>query len=278
MQAVVHPPAAAARTARGPLSAYPWSTRNRKRLLAVTRASAPASTHAVHAQVLSQLGVWILDAPALGKQARNPMVLKYANACSPSGVLSALQQALFPSAPAPHGDIASSALFPQSGGGGGGAELQRDFGPGGAARRSVDHRFQSVLPAERNALRNFLSGLQRSGEQLTAQQTELLKGLPIYRVHGGGSAAAKGGGGRGRRTEVYFTSISGAERLLLAPKSTDPDLLGPTFAVEERGDTELLESLGVERVGKGVFFREHVLPGAAGTRGVERGLPLGEWF
>lgn len=223
---------------------------------------------AVHVQVLSQLGVWILDADALGNQARNPMVLKYASACSPSGVLSALQQALFPES------------------GRSGAEQQQqqqlDFGPGGAARRRVDNRFQSVPPAERDSLRRFLSSLQRTGAQLTDQQTELLKGLPIYRVHDGGAAAAseRRGGAAGAR----FTSVSGAERLLLAPRGTDSALLGPTFAVEERGDTELLEGLGVKRVGKGVFFREHVLPREVETRvgagvgvGVGRSLPLGEW-
>lgn len=189
------------------------------------------------------------------------MVLKYANACSPSGVLNALQQALFPSAPPPQGDNNAE------------QQQQLDFGPGGAARRRVDNRFQSVPPAERDALRRFLSALQRTGAQLTDQQTELLKGLPIYRVHGIGAPPAGGRGGAG----AMFTSVSGAERLLLAPRSTDPVLLGPTFAVEKRGDTELLESLGVERVGKGVFFREHVLPRAVQTRGAERSLPLGEY-
>lgn len=262
---------------------YPREKRNH--LIVVSRAPVPLTRTAIHVQVLSQLGVWILDAPALGNQARNRMVLEYANACSPTGVLNALQQALFPSASPPpprathYGDSPSSATaapaLPESAAG---AE-QRDFGPGGAARRRVDNRFQSVAPPERDTLRRFLSGLQRTGAQLTAQQTELLKGLPIYRVHGDG---APGG---------QFTSISGAERLLLAPRSTDPDLLGAAFAVEERGDTELLESLGVERVGKGVFFREHVLPRAvlpravlpravlprdAQPRGVERGLSAGE--
>lgn len=169
-------------------------------------------------------------------------------------------------------------------------QQQRDFGPGGAARGKVDSRFVSVAPAERDALREFLSGLRRTGRRLTEEQTELLKGLPIYRVHRGG-----GGGGEGvvppaaartaderlssRRGSGggQFTSISGAELLLLAPRSTDPALLGPTFAVEGDGDTELLESLGVQRVGKGVFFREHVLPRAGEGRGAEqRSLDRGE--
>lgn len=235
------------------------------------------------AQVLSQLGVWILDAPALGNQAQNPLVLKYANACSPSGVLSALEQALFPSAsmssPPSALDPGSAAAAPESGGGG----ERRDFGPGGAARRRVDNSFHSVAGEERDALRRFLSGLRRAaGGRLTDSQTELLKGLPIYRVHGAGGAQAAGGPadewGAARRggAGAQFTSITGAERLLLAPKGTDPALLGPTFAVEGRGDTELLESLGVQRLGTGVFFREHVLPQAVQPRGVGQNGHFGE--
>lgn len=146
------------------------------------------------------------------------------------------------------------------------ASSEPDFGPGGAARRKVDGRFQSVAPAERHALRSFLARMRLSGggnKRLTDRQVALLKGLPIYRVHGGGgvvpAAAATGKTGAER-----FTSISGAaDRLLLAPKGTDPALLGPVFAVESSEDTELLESLGVQRVGKGAFFREHVLAGLA---------------
>lgn len=224
----------------------------------------------LYIQVLSQLGVWILDAPALGNQAQNPLVLKYANACSPSGVLSALHEALFPSPP-PLQSVSTAAEAS------GAIEVRRDFGPGGAARRRVDNRFQSVGPAGRDALRKFMSGPQRHNSNaaiaggaasggvgrrgLTDQQLELLKGLPIYRVHGNnsdnnGSSSSTGGG--------QFTSISGAEQpLLLAPRNTDAALLGPLFAVEERGaDTELLESLGVQRVGKGAFVREHMLPRA----------------
>lgn len=257
---------------------YICSTRKQTPLLAVILAP-------VHAQVLSQLGVWILDAPALGNQARNPLVLKYADACTPSGVLNALQQALFPAAaPPPPAAATTTPALPESAAG---AE-RRDFGPGGAARRRVDNRFQSVAPSERDALRRFLSGQQRTGAQLTAEQTELLKGLPVYRVHdyGAPAAAAEGDGWLTRRggagvgaggAGAQFTSISGAERLLLAPRGSDPALLGPTFAVEERGDTELLENLGVTRVGKGVFFREHVLPRAVEPRGGGRSLPLGEY-
>ncbi|CAN0322269.1 unnamed protein product, partial [Ectocarpus sp. 12 AP-2014] len=215
-------------------------------------------------KVLSQLGVWILDASALGNQAQNPLVLKYANACSPAGVLSALQQALFPSPPPGGGSTGreNSAEAKELSA----ASSEPDFGPGGAARRKVDGRFQSVAPAERHALRSFLAKIRLSGggnKRLTDRQVALLKGLPIYRVHGGGgvvpAAAAAGKTGAER-----FTSISGAaDRLLLAPKGTDPALLGPVFAVESSEDTELLESLGVQRVGKGAFFREHVLPGLA---------------
>lgn len=248
-----------------------------------------------HAQVLSQLGVWVLDAQALGNQAQNPLVLKYVNACSPSGVLSALQQALFPPAPPLQAGPADTFVSPPTAALPGDTsdqrqqEEQRDFGPGGAARRKVDNRFVSVAPAERDALRDFLSRLQRTGGRLTDELTELLKSLPIYRVHGGDeggtvpsaipltaderrSRQRGAGAGAGQ-----FTSISGAERLLLAPRNTDPALLGPTFAVERFADTELLESLGVQRVAKGVFFREHVLPRAGEERGVEqRSLHRGE--
>ena len=98
-------------------------------------------------QVLSQLGVWILDAPALGGQADNPLILKYANPCSPSGVLCAMQQALFPSGlqprPSGNGDPAAAAA----------EVVALDFGPGGNARRRVDNRFQSVGGEGRDALR-----------------------------------------------------------------------------------------------------------------------------
>lgn len=215
--------------------------------------------------------MWILDATALGNQAQNPLILKYANACSPSGVLSALQEALFPSPP--------PQAVPDE-------QERRDFGPGGAARRRVDNRFQSVGAAERDALRKFLSGPQRGGggsgavragggkRGLTDQQLELLKGLPIYRVHGTSSSNKNNGSSSFSSGGQQFTSISGAEQpLLLAPRNTDAALLGPLFAMEERnGDTELLESLGVQRVGKGAFVREHMLPGGVERRvSVERG-------
>ncbi|CAM9895808.1 unnamed protein product, partial [Ectocarpus sp. 8 AP-2014] len=217
-------------------------------------------------KVLSQLGVWILDASALGNQAQNPLVLKYANACSPAGVLSALQQALFPSPPPGGGstgrEISAEATELSA------ASSEPDFGPGGAARRKVDGRFQSIAPAERHALRSFLARIRLSGggnKRLTDRQVALLKGLPIYRVHGGGGVVpAAAAAAAGKTGAERFTSISGAaDRLLLAPKGTDPALLGPMFAVESSEDTELLESLGVKRVGKGAFFREHVLPGLA---------------
>ena len=203
------------------------------------------------AQVLSQLGVWILDAPALGDQAQNPLILKYANPCSPSGVLCAMKQALFPSGPQPrpngNGDPAAVAEI-----------VALDFGPGGSAQRRVDNRFQSVGWEGRDALRKFLCGLTRMGN-VSDEQLDFLKGLPIFRVHGAASGEEeewrrrRGGGATG------FTSILGAERLLLAPRNSDPALLGREFAVETEGNTDLLESLGLQRVGKGAFYREHVL-------------------
>ena len=218
-------------------------------------------------QVLSQLGVWILDTHALGEQAQNPLILKYANPCSPSGVLCAMQQALFPSGPQPrpnvNGDPAAAAEV-----------VALDFGPGGTARRRVDNRFQSVGAEGRDALRGFLCGLHHRGRP-TDGQLDFLKGLPIFRVHGAVTGKEEleeeerrhrwGGGMAG------FTSISGAERLLLAPRNSDKALLGREFAVESDRNAELLESLGVQRVGKGAFFREHVLP-----RAVEQTLPVGE--
>ncbi|CAM9133150.1 unnamed protein product, partial [Laminaria digitata] len=201
-------------------------------------------------KVLSQLGVWILDAPALGGQAENPLILKYANPCNPSGVLRAMQQALFPSGPQPrpngNGDPAAAAEV---------AAL--DFGPGGNARRRVDNRFQSVGSTGRDALRGFLCSFNRRG-RVTDEQLDFLKALPIFRVHGAESREEeqwrRGGGA------VGFTSISGAERLLLAPRNSDHALLGREFAMETDQNTELLQSLGLQRVGKGAFFREHVLP------------------
>lgn len=207
--------------------------------------------------MLSQLGVWILDTGALGDQAKNPLVLEYANPCKPSGVLAALQQALFPFAPLPYpGDnVDRAATAPRSAG--------RDYGPGGNARRRVDNRFQSVGPAGRDALRHFLSDTRNTGV-VTDDLLDLLKALPIFRVHGGRGGEGPAG--------AIFKSLSGGERLLLAPKSSDDALLGPEFAVETNlRDTELLENLGVQRVGKGVFFREHVLPKMVGRK-----LPVGE--
>lgn len=218
-------------------------------------------------QVLSQLGVWILDTHALGEQAQNPLILKYANPCSPSGVLCAMQQALFPSGPQPrpngNGDPAAATEV-----------VALDFGPGGNARRRVDNRFQSVGAEGRDALRGFLCGFHRRG-QPTDEQLDFLKGLPIFRVHGAvtGEEEEEAEGRRHRwgGGVAGFTSISGAERLLLAPRHSDPALLGREFAVETDRNTEMLESLGVQRVGKGAFYREHVLP-----RTVEQSLPVGE--
>lgn len=134
-------------------------------------------------------------------------------------------------------------------------------------RRRVDARFEAVPAAGRDALRKLLS--TRNVGQIRAEHDVLLKALPIFRVHGGGSGA---GGGISRRDAPRYTSVSGAERLLLAPRPCDSALLGPEFALERSADdTELLQTLGVERVGKAVFYREHVLP-----RAVARALPAGE--
>lgn len=112
------------------------------------------------------------------------------------------------------------------------------------------------------------------GSQVTAEHMELLKALPIFRVHGGVGAAGTGArAGPKQQQPVAFASVSGGTReLLLAPKHSNPALLGPEFAVEgHERDTELLETLKVDRVGKGTFFREHVLP-----RWAEQELPPGK--
>lgn len=232
-------------------------------------------------QVLGHLGVWILDTSALGSQARNPLIHKYAMPCTSAGILAAIRQALFPSESPPAVAVvgAPAASFNVTD-----ATDALDFGPGGTARRRVDSRFQSVLASLRDALRMFLADPKHAGD-LTLADTELLKALPIFRVHGGQSTATAGGdsgdgGGRygglaSRRGSggVTFTSVSGAVRLFLAPHSSDSALLGPEFAVDtNKHDAQLLEDLGVERLGKAAFFREHVLPRVA-----TRSLPLGEY-
>lgn len=217
------------------------------------------------AKALSQIGVWILDASALKTQADNPLVLKYANPCNPGGVLSALQQALFPPSPvefdAQFTDDATRTARSDTDGG-------PDLGPGGGARRRIDNRFQSVGLEGRDALRAFFCRTLRT-EDVTPEQIMLLKGLPIFRIHGASDA---GSGSRRDGVGAKFTSILGAEKLLLAPRNADPALLGPEFAAETESETEFLESLGVQRVGKGAFFRQHILPKA-----VDQSLPVGEF-
>lgn len=113
---------------------------------------------------------------------------------------------------------------------------------------------------------------QLYGSQVTAEHMKLLKALPIFRVHGDAGEAGIGEGGE-RRRRVAFASVSGGAReLLMAPKHSNSALLGPEFAVEgSERDTQLLETLKVDRVGKGTFFREHVLP-----RWAEQDLPPGK--
>lgn len=231
-------------------------------------------TPSFHPQVLSKLGVWVLDTHALKDQAQNSIILNYVKPCKPAGVLSALQYALFPNT------IPSRAMRTEQGDvidpDAAATELppNLDFTSGGRARQRIDNRFQSVDAAGRDSLRMFFSDRSSFGS-LTEEQLELLRALPIYRVHGGGRFRGTGVDQR-RRASVTapsmsaaassgFTSISGSERaLLLAPKMTSSSLLGPEFAMENGvGDTELLESLGLQRLGKAVFFREHVLPRAA---------------
>ena len=215
--------------------------------------------------------MWVLDTKALRNQARNPLILHYANPCKPGGLLAALQQALFPSAPTPRpedGGVIDPIAVSES-------PASLDFGPWGGARRQIDNRFQSVDTAGRDALRKFFSNRGSFGT-VSEQQLDLLRALPIYRVHGGGNGVLKVDADRRRRATAAagFTSISGSETaLLLAPRTADPALLGPEFVVEDsERDTELLESLGVKRVGRGVFFREHVLP-----KVVDQSLPAGEF-
>lgn len=225
-----------------------------------------------YSQVLSKLGVWVLDTHALKDQAQNPIILNYINPCQPAGVLSALQHALFPNTIPPRAlhTEQGSVIDPESAAPEPPTSL--DFTSGGRARQRIDNRFQSVNAAGRDSLRMFLSDRSSFGS-LTEDQLELLRALPIYRVHGGGRL--RGAGVERRRVSATapstsaaassgFTSISGSERvLLLAPKMTSSSLLGPEFAMENGvRDTELLESLGVQRLGKAVFFREHVLPRA----------------
>lgn len=197
------------------------------------------------------------------------MVLNYANPCNPSGILSAIQQALFPSLAV---NTTTATKMPPA------ERPNQDFGSGGRARQLVDSRFISVDGAGRDALRIFLGRQQHTGAQVMDEHLELLKGLPIFRVHKNGSDTGEWSEAHQRRRRAgnarsEFTSISGTQRLFLAPKNSDPALLGPDFAVEKNGDAELLESLGVERVGKGAFFREHVLP-----RAVDQDLPIRKWY
>lgn len=136
--------------------------------------------------------------------------------------------------------------------------------------RRVDSRFEGISPAGRDALRTFLSSTRNVGE-ITEDHEALLKALPIFRVHTGKVGGSDSG--VSRREVAKFTSISGAEKLFLAPKHTDPALLGPEFAMEKNAnDTELLQTLGVERISKATFFREHVLP-----RAVARRVPEGSY-
>lgn len=135
----------------------------------------------------------------------------------------------------------------------------------------VESRFEDVSPAGRDALRTFLSSTRNVGE-ITGDHEALLKALPIFRVHTGKVGGSDSG--VSRRENDKFTSISNAGTLFLAPKHSDPALLGPAFAVEKSAnDTELLQTLGVERISKATFFREHVLPQA-----VARRLPEGMYM
>lgn len=159
-----------------------------------------------------------------------------------------------------------------------GATEPRDFGPGGAARRRIDARFQSVSHVSRDVLRNFVAEPRNSGACTPADQ-ELLKALPIFRVHGGASSGGAGSGRYGRSrggeggVEHQYTSVSGAEKLYLAPERTDPKLLGPEFAVDgSSNNKQLLQGLGVEKLTKAAFVRDHVLP-----RAVAGNLPPREY-
>lgn len=223
-------------------------------------------------QVLASLGVWILDTHALGRQAGNSRILDYASACTTAGVLSAIWEALFPSTSLPEVNSGSGSARATA------AEelvaMSQDTNStaeesSARRRRRVDARFDSVSPSGRDALREFLSSTRHVGK-LLAEHEALLKGLPIFRVYKG--QAGESGSGTSRRETPKFTSISGADRLLLAPRHCDRALLGSEFAVERtEADTDLLQTLGVERIGKAVFFREHVLP-----RAVTQSLPRGK--
>ncbi|CAN0354039.1 unnamed protein product, partial [Discosporangium mesarthrocarpum] len=232
-------------------------------------------------QALSSLSVWILDAPALGRQqAHNPLILEYANPCTTAGVLSALMAALFPPGHPVVVAAATGAASASDGNDGmdGGGSWPRvlsnlNFKPGGRAWSLVDARFYSLRPGDRDALRQFLSDSRHLG-QVDELQLTLLKALPIYPVHGdpsrgqdgeGGGDVRRGFGGGARK----YVSVSGSSSLFLAPRGSDPALLGQNFACEDQeGDGELLEVLGVRRVNKPVFFREHVL-----SRVVDGSLP-----
>lgn len=150
-----------------------------------------------------------------------------------------------------------------------------DFGPGGADRRKIDMRFQSVSSASRDALTRFFSAPRNDSGKCEPAEWELLKALPIFRVHGGPSGAGGGGGmrrGGGGGGEGEYRSVSGSERLFLAPEMTDTALLGRDFVAHKSYSTQqLLLSLGVERLSKARFVREHVLP-----RAVAGNLPRGE--
>jgi sacsin len=184
--------------------------------------------------VLARLGVWLLDAEALGKLQTSPAILKYVNTCSTEGVLLALLSAFY-------GPTAAAAVC--SGSSQEEVALQANV---------VVARFRALSAAERDVLRRDVLVLQNTGAPLHAPLVWLITQLPVFPVHGGGS----------RRLPL----CSG---LRLAPASAPQHLLDSSFLDLDETELPLCAIAGTQRMDSQAFYRDFLLPGTLQGKLVE---------